>query len=67
MSLKDLLLDLVDKGLASERIGSNNPPRKSGSVAVPSLKGREPMRLSSAQLSNAGLFELLDQVNTKRK
>jgi hypothetical protein len=60
-SLRALLLDLIDKGLASERSESTAPVKKRSFVSPPIIKGRSAMRLSVDQLTNAGLYELLDQ------
>ncbi len=63
ISLRALLLDLIEKGLASEHASATPAPKKAGKpfIAPPILRGAHPMQLNAKQLSNAGLFELLDK------
>jgi hypothetical protein len=62
MSLRALLLDLIQKGLASERGTLSGGPSAPSVVFVspPTIKGSAPMKLSGEQLSNAGLMALLE-------
>ena len=55
ISLKDMVLDLITKGLQAPPVSSNTPMPK-----LPTVHLGQPMELERHMLSNAGLSELLE-------
>ena len=56
MSLKDLVLGLIEKGLQAPQLPLSNPVNE-----LPTIRLGHPLAMPHAQLSNAGLSDLLAQ------
>ncbi len=62
ISLRALLLDLIEKGLASEQATASDSKNKADSRELPPfVRGKSAMKLTPKQLSNSALFDLLDK------
>ena len=56
-SLRDLVLTLIERGMAAPLAGSSATP----STSLPSVRLGAPMALGAAAFSNANLSALLDE------
>ncbi len=61
ISLKALLIDLIEKGLISESAALDARALKAPTIKPPpSVRGNAPMTIAPQKLTNADLFELIE-------